>query len=182
MFCHHLRRCTTDPRAECTPVVVTILHTQSPFATRGYGLSVSGPQWRDNTLVAADMHCNLPTERAGQGLWWSILLENKLFTLLLAGACIILSPLKPNLHLLDQTSTLHTMLLSFVTACFLILLAAASGPTKLYIDSVPEYDLLPSCAEHQVSLVVRSMAVSSAPFECSRKYKIHSVDCVLIAY
>lgn len=137
-------------------------YTHNPFATQGYGLSVSGPQWRDNTFVAVDMHGNLPTyaERAGQCLWWSLLLENKLFTLLLAGACIILSPLKPNLRPLDRTSTMYTMLLSFVTAGFFILLAAASGPTKLYIDSVPEYDLLPSCAEQQVSLVVRSMAVS----------------------
>ena len=34
----------------------------------------------------------------------------------------------------------------------------ASGPTSIYINQVPEYDLLESCAEEQVSTIVRDMA------------------------
>ncbi|OAK99315.1 hypothetical protein IQ06DRAFT_336870 [Phaeosphaeriaceae sp. SRC1lsM3a] len=37
-------------------------------------------------------------------------------------------------------------------------LATLVVPTKIYINEVPEYSLLPSCAEQRVSLIVRSMA------------------------
>ncbi|KAF2443105.1 hypothetical protein P171DRAFT_487059 [Karstenula rhodostoma CBS 690.94] len=44
------------------------------------------------------------------------------------------------------------LLVSSVAVWLLAASAAASGPTKIYIDSVPEYDLLQSCAEHEVSM------------------------------
>jgi hypothetical protein len=35
--------------------------------------------------------------------------------------------------------------------------AASSGPTSIFIDKIPEYALLATCAEHELSTIVRDM-------------------------
>ncbi|KAF1980285.1 hypothetical protein BU23DRAFT_5813 [Bimuria novae-zelandiae CBS 107.79] len=78
----------------------------------------------------------------------------------------------PILNSLQRPYAMHpTLALSIVASSF-ALCTMASGPTKLYIDSVDEYDLLASCAEQQVSLVVRSMA-----YGCGDGSKLTSYAC-----
>jgi len=52
---------------------------------------------------------------------------------------------------------MHPTILTLVLFLFLAILTKASGPTKLFIDSVPEYDILEQCAENQVSSIIRNM-------------------------
>lgn len=64
------------------------------------------------------------------------------------------------------------MNLTLVTTLALAGLAAASGPTSIFINQVPEYALLSPCAESQVSTIVRNMA-----FGCGDGSKTTSYKC-----
>ncbi|KAF2111384.1 hypothetical protein BDV96DRAFT_181977 [Lophiotrema nucula] len=63
-------------------------------------------------------------------------------------------------------------LLSLFVIVSIPLLTWASGPTSIFINNVPEYSLLESCAEIQVSTIVRDMV-----YACGDDSKLTSYAC-----
>lgn len=61
---------------------------------------------------------------------------------------------------LSSLPDMHHTLVSSLLVWLWPVLAIASGPTSVFIDSVQAYHLLETCAEEQVSLIVRDMSVS----------------------
>ncbi|KAF2737432.1 hypothetical protein EJ04DRAFT_550593 [Polyplosphaeria fusca] len=67
---------------------------------------------------------------------------------------------------------LRSSMALLVLAVVLPWAAWADGPTSIYINQVPEYDLLESCAETQLSTIVRDMA-----YLCGDGSKLTSYAC-----